>query len=196
MSWYLSAAHHPGIGWKFTSYCQSLCFCSPCTPFKCSELVAHQHSKLHNMRSRFMQKDMCMCMCMGNRRIRSDQQCHYQWRHFRIKEYFITYVSECNWEAESQDSTVNVVTRLWDGRLDYKGSFPVGAGNFFFDTVQIGSGAHPALYPRGTGGCSFPGGKEVGVWSWPLTSIQSWGQRMHGAVPPLCQYTFMVWCLV
>jgi hypothetical protein len=35
--------------------------------------------------------------------------------------------------------------------------------------IQTGSGAHPASYPIGMGG-SFPGGKEAGVWSWPLTS--------------------------
>jgi hypothetical protein len=33
-----------------------------------------------------------------------------------------------------------------------------------------GSGAHPSSYPMGTGG-SFPGGKEIGAWSWLLTSI-------------------------
>jgi len=35
---------------------------------------------------------------------------------------------------------------------------------------QNGSGAHPASYPMGTRG-SFPGGKAVGAWSWPFTSI-------------------------
>jgi hypothetical protein len=64
-----------------------------------------------------------------------------------------------------------------------------------FDTVQTGSGAHPASYPMGTGS-SFPGGKAVGAWSWPLTSIQCRGQRMRGGIPPLPQYVFMAWCLV
>jgi hypothetical protein len=40
----------------------------------------------------------------------------------------------------------------------------------YHGSVQNGSGAHPASYPIGTGG-SFPGGKAVGTWSWPLTSI-------------------------
>jgi hypothetical protein len=36
---------------------------------------------------------------------------------------------------------------------------PAGAGDFSSSPcVQIGSGAHPASYPMGTGG-SFPGGK-------------------------------------
>jgi len=35
--------------------------------------------------------------------------------------------------------------------------FPAGAGNFSLrHHVQTGSGAHPASYPMGTGGC-FPG---------------------------------------
>jgi hypothetical protein len=49
-----------------------------------------------------------------------------------------------------------------------------------------------APYPMGTG-CSFPGGKAAGAWSWPLTSIQCRGQecvelylhssiRLHGVV--------------
>jgi hypothetical protein len=58
--------------------------------------------------------------------------------------------------------------------LDDRGSgvrFPAGAGNFsLHHRVQNGSGAHPASYPMGTRG-SFPGNKEAGAWSWPLTSI-------------------------
>jgi hypothetical protein len=59
--------------------------------------------------------------------------------------------------------------------------FPAGAGNFFLHhRVQTGSGAHPASYPMGTRG-SFPGGKNDGAWSWPLTSIQCRDHRMRGA---------------
>jgi len=48
--------------------------------------------------------------------------------------------------------------------------FPAGAGNFSLHyRVQTGSGAHPASHPVGTRG-SFPGGKAVCAWSWPLTS--------------------------
>jgi len=50
--------------------------------------------------------------------------------------------------------------------------------------VQTGSGANPASYPIGTGD-SFLGGKAAGVWSWPLSSIQSRGQRMRGVILPL-----------
>jgi hypothetical protein len=35
--------------------------------------------------------------------------------------------------------------------------------------VQTGYGVHPVSCPMGTGG-SFPMGKAVGAWSWPLTS--------------------------
>jgi hypothetical protein len=48
--------------------------------------------------------------------------------------------------------------------------FLAGAGNFsLHHFVQHSTGAHPASYPVGTRG-SFPGGKVVRVWSWPLTS--------------------------
>jgi hypothetical protein len=41
--------------------------------------------------------------------------------------------------------------------------FPVGAGNFsLHHRVQIGSGVHPASYPKGTMS-SFIGGKAVGA---------------------------------
>jgi hypothetical protein len=37
-----------------------------------------------------------------------------------------------------------------------------GAGNFYpHHSVQTGSGAHPASYPMGTRGSSFPGGKAA-----------------------------------
>jgi hypothetical protein len=50
--------------------------------------------------------------------------------------------------------------------LDDRGSrvrFPVGAFSLHH-SVQNGSGAHPASYPKDTRG-SFPGGKAAGVWS-------------------------------
>jgi hypothetical protein len=72
---------------------------------------------------------------------------------------------------KSHDSSVG--TALGYG-LDDRGSrvrFPAGAGNFsLHHRIQNGSGAHPTYCPMGTRG-SFPGGKAVGVWSWPLTSI-------------------------
>jgi hypothetical protein len=36
--------------------------------------------------------------------------------------------------------------------------------------VQTYSGAQPASYPMGTG-CSFPGCKAAGAWSWPLHPV-------------------------
>jgi hypothetical protein len=70
--------------------------------------------------------------------------------------------------------------------------FPAGAGKFsLHHRVQNGSGAHPASYPMGTR-ASFPGGKVVGAWSWPHTSVYCRGQRMRGAIPPLP--TTPSWC--
>jgi len=42
----------------------------------------------------------------------------------------------------------------------------------------------------------FPWGKTAGAWSWPLTSSWSRDQRMRGAILPLPQYVFLVWCIV
>jgi hypothetical protein len=56
----------------------------------------------------------------------------------------------------------------WSG-----GRLVVETGNFsLHHRVQTGSGAHPDSYPIGTRG-SFPGGKAVWSWSWPLTSISA-----------------------
>jgi len=54
--------------------------------------------------------------------------------------------------------------------------------------VQIGSGAHTAPEPMGTGGY-FSGGGVVHLDLVPKS-------RMYGAIPPLPQYVFMVWYLV
>jgi hypothetical protein len=49
--------------------------------------------------------------------------------------------------------------------------FPAGAVKFSHrHRVQYGSRAHPAFYSMGTRG-SFPEGKAVRAWRWPLTSI-------------------------
>jgi len=67
---------------------------------------------------------------------------------------------------------------LFSSNLHYGlewGSFPIRATIFSpCHHIQIGSRAHPASYPRGTG-CSFPRGKAAGVQNWPLTSIQCCG---------------------
>jgi hypothetical protein len=60
---------------------------------------------------------------------------------------------------------------------------------------RSGSGANPASYPMGTR-VSFTGGKAAWAWSWPLTSIKCWGERMNGSVHPLPQCAFVAWCLV
>jgi hypothetical protein len=53
--------------------------------------------------------------------------------------------------------------------LDGPGSISAVQDFPLLHSVQTDSGTHPASYPMGTGG-SFPGGKAVGAWSWPLTS--------------------------
>jgi hypothetical protein len=59
--------------------------------------------------------------------------------------------------------------------------FSVGAGNFsLHHRVQNGSGAHLASYPMGTRGSFPPSSDDV--------------KRMSGAIPPVPQYAFMVWC--
>jgi hypothetical protein len=99
-------------------------------------------------------------------------------------------------EGQSLNSSVGIA--LGYG-LDDRGSrvpFPAGAGNFSLHLCfQDGSGAHPASYPMGTRS-SFPEVKAAVASSWPLTSISCRAQRMRGAIPPLPEYVFTVWCLV
>jgi hypothetical protein len=67
--------------------------------------------------------------------------------------------------AKSRDSSVGIALGYGLDDRDSRVRFPAGAGNFSLrHRVQNGSGAHPASYPRGTGG-SFPGGKAVGASS-------------------------------
>jgi hypothetical protein len=50
-----------------------------------------------------------------------------------------------------------------------QGSSPSMVKEFsFLHIVQTSSEVHPTSYPMGTES-SFPGGKAVRVWSWPLT---------------------------
>jgi len=59
---------------------------------------------------------------------------------------------------------------------------------YFPHRLQNGTGDHPASCPMGTRS-SFSGSKAAGAWSWPLTSIYCWGQRMRGAITPLFNKT-------
>jgi hypothetical protein len=65
-------------------------------------------------------------------------------------------------QHKSRDSSVSIALGQgldnWVSRV----RFLAGAGNFFHQCIQNGSGAHPASYPMGTRG-SFPGGKAVGA---------------------------------
>jgi hypothetical protein len=73
---------------------------------------------------------------------------------------------------------------------------PARAGNFsLHHRVQTGSGAQPASYPMGTRG-SFSGGRNGrGVKLTTHLHLVP-RSRMRGAIPPLPQSAFMVWCLV
>jgi hypothetical protein len=63
----------------------------------------------------------------------------------------------------NQNSSVGIAIRYGLDDLMIGVRFAVGAGNIsLHHRVQTGSGAHPASYPTGTGGC-FPGGKATWV---------------------------------
>jgi hypothetical protein len=51
---------------------------------------------------------------------------------------------------------------IYGGNVGIIGPGGVKNSFFFFCVVQTGSGAHPACYPKGTGG-SFLGGKAAGT---------------------------------
>jgi hypothetical protein len=62
--------------------------------------------------------------------------------------------------------------------------FPAGATDFsLLNSVQIGSGAHPASYPEGTAGC-FPGGQLLGSEADQLPPFSA-EVKNSGAIPPL-----------
>jgi hypothetical protein len=70
-----------------------------------------------------------------------------------------------NWslKAATAKSVQRLATGLTIGILGFDSR--QGLGIFFlWHRVQIGSGSHPASYPRGNGG-SFPEGKVAGAWS-------------------------------
>jgi len=64
-------------------------------------------------------------------------------------------------------------------------------GIFSCRRIQTDTAAHPASYSSGTG-FSFSGDKAAAEWSWPLTSIYCWAERMCGDIPPLLQYIYGV----
>jgi len=71
----------------------------------------------------------------------------------------------------------------------------VRAGNFSLrHRDQTGSGAHPASYPMGMGGC-FPGIKAAGAWSWPHIHLVPWS-KIAWSYTSSRQFAFMAWCLV
>jgi hypothetical protein len=65
---------------------------------------------------------------------------------------------------------------------------------FLHHSVQTIPGDQLSFYPTGTGG-SYPGGKAVGSWYWPLTAIKCWGQEWwsNTTTPP---YVFIAWWVI
>jgi hypothetical protein len=85
---------------------------------------------------------------------------------YRVLVYFLWL----HYVLMGRDSSVGIALGYGLDSLGSRVRFPAGAGNSSLHRVQNGSGVHPASNPVGTRG-SFPGGKAVGAWSWPLTSI-------------------------
>jgi hypothetical protein len=76
------------------------------------------------------------------------------------KRRYFSDIHSVTTQNRSRDSVVGISTRcgLDDRRVK----------NFIFSTSRLAR-VGPTSYPMGTG-CSFPGGKAAGAWSWPLTS--------------------------
>jgi hypothetical protein len=73
--------------------------------------------------------------------------------------------------------------------------FSAWAGNFFLHhRVRTGSGAHPATYSVGSEGF-YSGVSDRGV-QLTIHFLLVPRPGMRGAIPPLPQYAFMVWCSV
>jgi hypothetical protein len=93
---------------------------------------------------------------------------------FVCNSWALFYLSRPSWMLRSSGLWCRVVTVPRCLCIHFTLGFDSGgggAGNFsLHHRLQNGSGANPASYPMGTRG-SFPGGKAVGAWSWPLTSI-------------------------
>jgi hypothetical protein len=60
------------------------------------------------------------------------------------------------------DNPVGIALGYGQDYRDSRVRFPAGAENSLHHHVQIGSGAHPASYPAGSGG-SFPECKAAGA---------------------------------
>jgi hypothetical protein len=82
-----------------------------------------------------------------------------------IETYFNVYILYI-WGAGIAQSVWRLATGCSAEESEFKCLY--GQEYSLLHVVQIGSGAHPASYPMGTGN-SFPGGKAAGAWSWPLT---------------------------
>jgi hypothetical protein len=87
-------------------------------------------------------------------------------------QYFVTFYDPIKSRGSS---SISIQTGLFAGQPGLN-SWQIQWWDFSLCCVQTSSETHPASYPMGTGG-SFPGGKEAGAWSWPLTSVQCRGQE-------------------
>jgi hypothetical protein len=95
----------------------------------------------------------------------------------------------------SRESAVSIATGYGLNDRGVGVRVPLGARIFlFFRVIQIGSWAHPASYPTGTGG-SFPGGKAAGreAHHSPPTNAEVKETWTYTSPPP---YAFKTWCLI
>jgi hypothetical protein len=91
-----------------------------------------------------------------------------RWVNQSVSEPFSYVVNSLTGHQSSQDSSVNMVTRLRAGRPGFDSR--LGKVFLYRHRVHISSGAHPAFSPMSNGGC-FLGDKAAETWNWPLTSI-------------------------
>jgi hypothetical protein len=85
-------------------------------------------------------------------------------------------------------SSINIATSYRFDAQEVRIQFPAWTRDFsLLHGIQTCSVAHSASYLMCTV-VSYPSGKAVGSWSWPLTSISCWGY-IHSHV-------FMAWCLI
>jgi hypothetical protein len=93
------------------------------------------------------------------------QQDWHDWTELQISLLYFTYLNEM---SRSRDSSVSTVTVLRAGLAAFDSRRGLEA-LFSSPPPPDRLWGHQVSYPMGTRG-PFPGGKEAGAWSWPLTS--------------------------
>jgi hypothetical protein len=92
------------------------------------------------------------------------------WRCYLTYKLF-SFVSQ-QWGAEVVQ--LIIVTRVQAGWPGFNSWWGQWQDFSFHHPVYTTSGAQTASYPRGTTG-SYLSGTAARAWSWPLTSVYSWG---------------------